>query len=346
MNIPFPALFLALCIQLLLFSLGLVSYFYSSFVQESGYASRTMENLSRHPLSTYNQTLGFGQIYCINIPARTDRRDAMYVMGLATDISIQFIDGIDGKDIDNRALVGHFDRDMPEGEKNGVWGCWRSHMNALNEFLRSGLETALIIEDDLDWDIHLKETLSTAAAMIKEMQSEAKDTFSDPNLPYGNNWDMIYLGNCVEVTPRDPGSWPHRIYKDPRVPEPDAQSFFHRTILQEFGTQPQGERLVMKLNHAICLLGYAVTRQGAMKLIHHLGMFPLEGPIDVHIALLQDRGLIHGYSVVPPFFMDWKSGDFNRDSDISPGARQGNWNIKDGIRNHIGEMLQEPSSSR
>ncbi|OLL23797.1 Procollagen galactosyltransferase 1 [Neolecta irregularis DAH-3] len=93
--------------------------------------------------SVYNETLGFGRIYCTNLPHRTDRRDAMQLNSIMSGISVEFIDGVYGDKIDNRALVGHPDRNMPEGEKDGVWGCWRGHLNALNAFLDSGLEAIL-----------------------------------------------------------------------------------------------------------------------------------------------------------------------------------------------------------
>jgi len=146
----------------------------------------------------------------------------MRVMSIAAGFSIQFTDGKDGKDISHLAVLDDSVREMLESDKEAL-GCWRSHLNALNEFLYAGMETALILKDDLDWDIHLKATLSVAASKIKEMQSKDDSMVDDPNLPYGNNWDMIYLGNCAENDPKDPKSWPYRTYKDSTVPKPDTQ---------------------------------------------------------------------------------------------------------------------------
>jgi len=306
-------------------------------IHRFGTEKKVLVDVSR----TYNETLGFGRIYCINMPHRTDRRDALHLMSILSGITIEFVDGVYGDKIDNRALIGHPDRNMPEGEKDGVWGCWRSHMDTILKFLDSGLETALILEDDVHWDIHLKETLSIAATKVEELQSEEYNTtIGDPNLPYGKYWDMLYLGSCFEFTPENPSSWPHRIYKDANVPEKEFQGGFYVTLLEQFQAKPSGERLIMKLAHPVCTFGYAITRVGAMRILYHLGMFPLVGPLDVHYGTLQMAGKLKGYSVVPPFLSEWKSGDGTRDSEISPDWIRGNQNIKDSIRDHIPEMLE------
>ncbi|OLL23566.1 Procollagen galactosyltransferase 1-B, partial [Neolecta irregularis DAH-3] len=171
----------------------------------------------------YNGTLGFGQIYCTNLPHRTDRRDAMQLNSIMSGISVEFIDGVYGDKIDNRALIGHLDRNMPDGEKDG---------------------TALILEDDLDWDIHLKDTLSKTAEKIREMESERLHTvINDPRLPYGDTWDIIYLGNCYEAAPDDPNTWPHRTYEDPTVPDPEKHSWNVGELFEFFSLKPTGERL-------------------------------------------------------------------------------------------------------
>ncbi|OLL21711.1 hypothetical protein NEOLI_005347 [Neolecta irregularis DAH-3] len=78
-----------------------------------------------------------------------------------------------------------------------------------------------------------------------------------------------------------------------------------------------------------------------MQIIYHLGLLPLQAPVDVHMSMLQGSGKAGGYTVIPPLFMDWKSGEAARDSDISPGDRKGNYNIKDGIRGNLEMLLEE-----
>src|SRR6202012_6061613 len=42
--------------------------------------------------------------------------------------------------------------------KRGAAKAWLGHLNALRWFLAQNVETALIIEDDVDWDIRLRTT--------------------------------------------------------------------------------------------------------------------------------------------------------------------------------------------
>ena len=55
----------------------------------------------------------------------------------------------------------------------------------------SDLDTAMIIEDDVDWDVAIKERLP--------LISDAVGNFSrvDPSdpAPYGRSWDILWLGH-------------------------------------------------------------------------------------------------------------------------------------------------------
>jgi len=295
------------------------------------------------PSPVYNETLGFGRLYCINLPRRTDRKDAMQLMALATDISLKFISAIDGKDIDTKALIGHPDRKLDsEDTPEGFWGCWRSHLNALNDFLDSGLETALILEDDIDWDVHLKDNLSKASKAIKEMELERHaDLRHAEHRPYGSTWDIIYLGSCFEGSPDDYKKWPHRVYPDPSVPEKSKISGSFFSIIEGFSNNPDGMRLIMQARGPVCSFGYAITRLGAIKLVYYLGTEPLRTALDVHMSILIRGGGLKGYTAVPPIFAPWRSGQQGRDSDLREDVGTGNYDIKDGIRAYLGEWLEK-----
>ncbi|OLL23203.1 Procollagen galactosyltransferase 1-B [Neolecta irregularis DAH-3] len=87
---------------------------------------------------TSNRTLGFGEIYVISLPHRTDRQDAMVLMALNTGFDIKFIDGVYGKTVPDEIIPGNTRDGL--GGAPGVVGCWRSHMNALKMFLQTGKE--------------------------------------------------------------------------------------------------------------------------------------------------------------------------------------------------------------
>ena len=58
----------------------------------------------------------------------------------------------------------------------------------------SDLDTAMIIEDDVDWDVAIKEQMP--------LISDAVANFSRVDLnnpaPYGRSWDVLWLGHCGE----------------------------------------------------------------------------------------------------------------------------------------------------
>jgi len=99
--------------------------------------------------AVHNSTLGFGATVLISLKSRTDRRDSLALIGHAQGITItKTIDAVLGADIVDKA--------KPDGKAKGSldqmhWGSWRSHMDALKYVVDSGVETALILEDDVDW---------------------------------------------------------------------------------------------------------------------------------------------------------------------------------------------------
>jgi hypothetical protein len=52
-----------------------------------------------------NQTLGFEKIFVINLPFRTDRRDALELMAAATDMKLDFSRAVKGEEVEGVALV-------------------------------------------------------------------------------------------------------------------------------------------------------------------------------------------------------------------------------------------------
>lgn len=99
--------------------------------------------------AVHNSTLGFGATILISLKSRTDRRDSLALISNAQGISVtKVIDATLGGDIAEKA--------KPDGKARDSidlvhWGSWRSHMDALKYVVDSGVETALILEDDVDW---------------------------------------------------------------------------------------------------------------------------------------------------------------------------------------------------
>lgn len=89
-----------------------------SFLRHKSYASR------RDILDEINNaTLGFQKILVINLPSRSDHRDALSLGASLTGLELDFIDGV--TDVENKTL--------PLGDpaiRAAELGNWRAHLNA------------------------------------------------------------------------------------------------------------------------------------------------------------------------------------------------------------------------
>lgn len=75
-----------------------------------------------------NDTLGFSNIFVIGLPERTDKRDAFALTSALTGFHVEFIDGVKGESIPQKAVPAGVDRHALM-ETN--LGSWRGHMNAI-----------------------------------------------------------------------------------------------------------------------------------------------------------------------------------------------------------------------
>lgn len=94
-----------------------------------------------------NATLGFGEIILLNLAERTDRRDAVSLISSISGITITTVlDAVKGEDVSEKA--------KPLGNKlidQAHLGSWRSHVDAFRYIVDNKIETALLLEDDVDW---------------------------------------------------------------------------------------------------------------------------------------------------------------------------------------------------
>jgi GR25 family glycosyltransferase involved in LPS biosynthesis len=134
----------------------------------------------------------------LNLPFRTDRRDAMTLSAAISDIKLEFVDGVTGESIKQSAY--------PPPDENlkllpGIRGSWRTHMNALQRLVdthlrvlylvpglirlrvvEQNLTTAFILEDDVDWDIRVRQNLQRFALASRVLSSNQDLLTTSPNL--------------------------------------------------------------------------------------------------------------------------------------------------------------------
>lgn len=76
----------------------------------------------------HNETLGFQKIFVINLPERTDKRDALSLVSVLTNIKLTWTSAIRGSNVPDKALPLGVDR---KGWRDGGIGSWRSQMNVI-----------------------------------------------------------------------------------------------------------------------------------------------------------------------------------------------------------------------
>ena len=244
----------------------------------------------------------------------------MSLMATATGIELSFIDGVRGEDVPDKVLP-------PGAEKlllsAGSRGNWRAHMDALNGVIRENLATALIIEDDVDWDFRIKRQLvqfargttaltqplrggrldfadptfpnpSSKASRVDIDMNAAPDTMVPSESPYGDLWEVLWLGHCGTNFPQ-PDFWPltprgRAVFADDiTVPQTQHLSAYNRLTFDYSSGEleqsyPNHTRIVHHSAGTACTLAYAVTQLGARRMLYDFGLRLLNGQYDLMLS--------------------------------------------------------------
>ena len=132
--------------------------------------------------------------------------------------------------------------------------------------IAESISSALILESDADWDMRIKDIMTEVAEGAKvliDWPFDAADkSFNDVNNPYGERWDILWIGHC--------GSSNHgegRIYSinDSTVP-PEDHEFWFAGPPQDEQHRP-GTRILYQFQSAVCSTSYAISYSGAVKLV-------------------------------------------------------------------------------
>lgn len=228
----------------------------------------------------------------------------MGLAGAVSNLSFSWIDGVTGDQVS----------EGDEAHSSGARGSWRSHMNALQSIVEDNLGSALILEDDIDWDVRLKSQLRTFASASKTWLKESKSNKGEIVLAdlispsyvrkrsgraaetqeskrdttqmktamrtdnkvhqsaYGNGWDILWLGHCGADFPdfQKPLVPPLivTIPEDETVPAPKHLKPHPFALLDKLGWDYAAHtRAVHASSGNVCSLAYAVSQEGARKLL-------------------------------------------------------------------------------
>ncbi|KAL9081935.1 MAG: hypothetical protein Q9159_006876 [Coniocarpon cinnabarinum] len=297
--------------------------------------------------SIFNATLGFGGIYAISLPSRTDHQDSLTLAAANTDLRIDFFDGLFGDAVEDHALPPDANR---QSLGAGNIGSWRAHMNVIQHVVKNNLSSALILEDDVDWDVRIKPQLAAFAMGSRALtQPLTGGGYIDPTLstrasaddvsplnydltpgnaptttqpvlsPFGDNWDVLWLGHCGVRFPAPGQTIPKGRYiieDDKTVPNFKVRNTIHDEVRQQYKDHTRA------IHHAmgpICTFAYAVSQRGARRILKEIGIDSFHGPFDNVMAAFCDRHTC--ITSQPQYFSHWRPrGSENRDSDINAGS--------------------------
>ncbi|KAL3428414.1 glycosyltransferase family 25 protein [Phlyctema vagabunda] len=275
-------------------------------------------------LVAQNSTLGFGAIILISLPERTDRRDAVSLIASTSNITVTHtVAAVRGENILEKAKP--YGKAIAELD-DGHWGSWRSHLDALKYMVDNRIETALIVEDDVDWAPNIKQQMRSLAGGIQS--SSLIHQPDHANYPYGTDWDVLHLGVSRIGAAPEPFNHIAIPYHDASLPTGPVQDvdctegrpWYCFSKYTQAVQMPDQSRVILPSYEPIGLVAIAVTLKGAQRLLYLLGWKSLETGLDWSIRDLMREGDLSGWTVVPPLFGSWTTGT-GADSDLRDGIK-------------------------
>lgn len=275
-----------------------------------------------------NATLGFGGLYVVSGPG-SPRRQHLEQAAAVTELRLTIPEQVAWSDGDIKDFRWPNETESRIG--TGSAKAWLSHHLVLKAFLDSGLETALIFEDDVDWDIRLRTQQIPRAQKAAQSLTSTSSSWGK-QYPWGrpSEWDLFYLGHCGDYFndlndhigvghhhPSDLEETPHVVFEDPSMPYRTDIHPFTASLFTALGV-PEQHRLLHASKWPLCTFGYAVTRTATQKILSDVA--PQKEDIARNLVAY-DAALLSGcrdknkpwsircYTVQPEFFhhMEGKS---------------------------------------
>lgn len=138
------------------------------------------------------------------------------------------------------------------------------------------LSTAVIFEDDADWDVGFKSQLKNYALGSQYLSGYIHNPKS--HSPYGDDWDMLYLGHCGN-SPVDDDNRRFVIKNDPTVPP--AQHRVNYADIPDMSSYDNHTRIIYPSKGGVCTYSYALSYRGAQKILYHMSMSVYSDPVDI-----------------------------------------------------------------
>jgi len=155
---------------------------------------------------------------------------------------------------------------VPHPRGRGEAKNWLSFLDIIKYIVAQDLESALILEDDVDWDVLIKNSMKLLSDAVRKFTW----TSDEDRSPYGNSWDLLWIGHCAEPTRNDTR---RLLYDDPSAPNPEnyIPPYWFLWSKDYMNGLASGKRSVQRGVHTDCSFAIAFSRRGAIKVLKYAG---------------------------------------------------------------------------
>ena len=230
-----------------------------------------------------NRTVGFEKVFVVNLASRTDRLDAFTMQASTIEMDFEIIPGVNGSEVPDKVLPYGMSR---QGMGSGAIGCWRSHLNIYQKMVQHSIQSALVFEDDADFDLAFKyQMVDYARGTRFLLNSSSADTVS----AYGDDWDFLWMGhNSIKNPPEGESRRRWVTHDDPTVVPPRHRHGGDKLETSYWDDQRTNDRqfysrVLVIGNGGWGFSAYAVSLRGARKILYHQSMTPFREPVDVGV---------------------------------------------------------------
>jgi hypothetical protein len=189
----------------------------------------------------------------------------------------------------------------------------------ISSMVQNRIQSALIIEDDADWDVLLKPQMLSFARGVRAIQNSVLPLHS----PYGDSWNLLTLGHMgVNNKPFKEQKY-YVTHNDPTVLAEPRRAIGRKPDLSPEKLQGNYTRIVMEVNKLTATAAYGISLRGAARMLYDQSIVPDAQAIDLAISVMCRHDEIYNepfcLGVYPMIFGLFRGiGSIDKDSDRRP----------------------------